>query len=514
MRCVKPHETCSEGSGSAHDDGPGETADMSENQLFPPEPEPDPTMSVRELANRFSTMIRREFNTEIWVSGQIRNLNRSARGHVYFNLVEPPAPGEAPNASVSVVLFDSTRQIINRRLSRTGAGRMEDGVEIRIRAAVDYYVPQGSLQIRMTSIDPEYTLGRLAADRDHILRTLDAEGLLQANSRLAFPLAPQRVALITSAASAASADFQDELTRSGLRFDIRMFDTRVQGEGAVESLQRALGVASESDADLIVLIRGGGSRTDLAAFDSEIVARAIAASQIPVLVGVGHEIDRSIADEVAHTSLKTPTACGNHLVQQLRGVDDRFAELGERIAALARSRPPQVHFGLHLIARRVIAASDAAIERSTRHTNRLAQAVRQEANTGQQRAQDRLVSASARLVPAGRSTLRQASSTMDRAASRLSTAAPRALRNEELNLRALAAQVRAVDPAHAIARGFSITTDHDGRIVRSVQDLPDTFVTRLIDGTVESTVDKSTVDQSTVTALSQTEPAIDPGDTE
>jgi len=460
-------------------------------------------------------MIRREFSSEIWVSGQIRNLSRSARGHVYFNLVEPPAPGEQATASVSVVLFDSTRQIINRRLTRTGAGRMEDGVEIRIRAAVDYYVPQGSLQIRMTSIDPEYTLGRLAADREHILRALEKDGLLGANALLPFPVAPQKVALITSAASAASADFQDELIRSGMRFDIRMFDTRVQGEGAVESLQRALGVASESDADLIVLIRGGGSRTDLAAFDNEIVARAIAASRLPVLVGVGHEIDRSIADEVAHTSLKTPTACGNHLVQLLAGLDHRFADLGQRIAALARSRPPQVDFGLHLLARRVIAASDATIARAGRDTGRLAGAVRHEADDGLRRAADRLVSATARLAPAARSSLRHAQTTADRSTRRLAHAAPRALKDHELTLRSLDTQIRALDPAHALNRGFSITTDAHGRIVKSVEDLPDTLVTRLRDGTVASTVQRDTaLQRDTVSASGQTGSARESGETD
>jgi len=473
--------------------------------LFAPEPEPDPTLTVRELAGQFSLMIRREFSSEIWVSGQIRNLSRSARGHVYFNLVEPPEPGEQSNASVSVVLFDSARQIINRRLARTGAGRMEDGVEIRIRAAVDYYVPQGSLQIRMTSIDPQYTLGRLAADREHVLRSLAQDGLLAANGLLAFPAAPQKIALITSAASAASADFQDELVRSGMRFDIRMFDTRVQGEGAVESLQRALGVAGGTDADVIVLIRGGGSRTDLAAFDSEIVARSIAASPIPVLVGVGHEIDRSIADEVAHTSLKTPTACGNHLVQLLAGIDHRFAELGERIAALARSRPPQVDFGLHLLARRVIAASDAMITRTGRQTSHLANAVRHEADSGLRRANDRLVTATARLAPAARSSLRHAEATANRSARRMGHAAPRALKDHELALRTLDTQIRALDPSHALERGFSITTNAEGRIVKSVAELPDTLITRLRDGTVASTVQHATVQRDSVSAPNQTD---------
>lgn len=471
------------------------------------------TLTVRDLTQRIDQAIRRSFSGEIWIRGEIRNLSRANSGIVYFSLVEPkPAAadtespaiqrlrassGATPKHTIQVVMFTDVRQRVNRILTRQGAGRMEDGVEIRIRASVEFYAAGGSLQLRMTSIDPEYTLGRLAADRSAVLKRLSTEGLIDANGLLELALVPLRIALITSAGSAAEADFNDELAQSGYRFDVQRFDSRVQGDAAAESLVRAIEAAQRTDADLIVLIRGGGSALDLSTFDNEGLARAIATCPKPVVAGIGHETDRSIADDVAHTTLKTPTACASFLVDRVRVFEQRLDLVGRHIAALALHHPEAHALRVTELAHR---ASQVATQRLRQARDR-AQA---NARAVQRNTQHRLAAADihldrseAAVGPRSQSALRHASRQLANRQSRLHAAAPRALRSQERDLINWQARVRALDPVQTLRRGFSITTDANGNVVRSVDQRAEELITRLADGEIHSTVTDRTL-RSTV----------------
>ena len=176
----------------------------------------------------------------------------------------------------------------------------------------------------MTDIDPAFTLGRLAADRDRLLRLLDAEGLLGRQAALSRPLVPLRVGLVTAGGSAAEHDVMDELRRSGLGFRVVRADARVQGPTAPRSVAWGLRAVAARGADVVLLVRGGGATTDLAAFDSEVIARAVAGLDTPVLTGIGHDIDRSVADEVAHAAYKTPTACAQAVVADVLAFEGRL----------------------------------------------------------------------------------------------------------------------------------------------------------------------------------------------
>jgi len=421
--------------------------------LFSPEVGRTDTVTVAELAARIARVAAQAFPGDLWVSGQIRNLKRSNNGHVYFDLVEPCPAGATPRSLLAVTLLAPERQVVNAQIKRAvGAMRMEDGVEVRIQARLRWYEPRGSLQLRMTAIDPEFTLGRLKADRDRVMATLKAEGLLALNSSRVLPLVPLRLALITSTGTAAHADVMAELDGSGLAFSVWLLDVRTQGAEAagqvVAALRSVSGAVSggEREVDVVLVVRGGGATTDLAAFDDEALARAIAASPVPVFTGIGHEIDRSVADEVAHSAHKTPTAAAGALVDQVRGFVARLDQVwaATRQAALATAGEAE---------RRL----DVRAVRLGRGVNRT------------------LTSHESRLQSLSDRTGRAAALTLTRA---------------EKDLDGLAARARAHDPALALARGWSITTGPDGRAIRSVSDLvPGTVIeTRLVDGSVTSTV--------------------------
>ena len=309
---------------------------MVQDALFIP-PQEEPTFSVGELNRAIGLVLGRAFQDEVWVQGEIANLSRPASGHVYFDLV-------GDGGAIGVTLWASDRQVVNAVLKRAGgAVRMNDGTEVRLRARVTWWAERGRLSLRMLSIDTAYTLGRLAEARDLLVQRLEREGVLTRQRLLPMPLVPLRIALITSDGSAAAADFLHTLELSGRAFAVTMLDARVQGVEAEASLLAALEAVSGLPAsiDVVCIVRGGGARTDLAAFDGELVARAIAACAVPVLTGIGHEIDTTVADLVAHAAFKTPTACASALVDRVGAfrarVDDRAARV-QRASRLALER--------------------------------------------------------------------------------------------------------------------------------------------------------------------------------
>ncbi|MDQ2650965.1 MAG: exodeoxyribonuclease VII large subunit [Actinomycetota bacterium] len=294
---------------------------------------PEPTFTVTELSDRIGNAVRAAFRDEVWVRGEIRDLSRPQSGHVYFTLTEA---GEGGGACLQVMLSARNKPSVNAILKLAGgAVRMNDGTDVRIRGRLDWYPQRGVLQLRMTSIDPTYTLGALEAARLELLQRLTAEGLLTANGERPWPLLPLTVGLVTSEGSAAAADFLHELSGSGFAFRVLHADTRVQGLEAPRSIATAIERLATHRPDVIALVRGGGARTDLAAFDHEVVARAIAVCPVPVVTGIGHEIDQSIADDVAHTSAKTPTACAALLVDAVADASIRAETAWASVARVA-----------------------------------------------------------------------------------------------------------------------------------------------------------------------------------
>lgn len=431
--------------------------------------DPVPTWSVAELHEALNGLLVHVFGEEVWVEGEMRNLNRSAKGHVYFDLVDAGRDGDPGRPMLSITLFDKERQAVNRHLTEQGgAVRMGDGIRVRIRGRLNIYGARSSLQLRMSWIDPAYTLGVMGQERDRVLALLTAEGLIGANAAAHLPQVPMHIALVTSINSAAHADALDELRRSGLGFRVTVVDTRTQGAEAERSIVAALRVAVDRGAEVVLLVRGGGARTDLAAFDTESVARAIAASPLPVVTGIGHEIDRTVADEIAHSAHKTPTAAAAAVADGAR----RFA----RDLDVAAAQLPTATRGRLVRAEHAL---DTAAHRAGRAATHHLTAARREV--------DHLARAATTATPR---TLAAAARTVDTAALRIAPAARRHLESTDVRLVGLAARARAHDPAIALARGWSITRGADGRVLRSADevDAGEVLHTTLAGGTVRSTV--------------------------
>jgi exodeoxyribonuclease VII large subunit len=425
----------------------------------------NPTYSVAELAEAINSQLRRGFSDGVWVRGEIDGI-RNSGPHTYFSLVEDAADGRAV---LRVSLFAPMKRNLTPVLRKNRLD-LANGMKVRIFGQLDYFARSGQLGLKMAGIDPRFTLGELSQARDQVIRRLVASGLFDANRRHALPSAPLRVGVVTSVGTAAWHDFRDELTRSALGFRVTVCDTRVQGDGAERSIAAAIRtLARRPGIDCVVVIRGGGARNELATFDAESIALAIATSAVPVITGLGHEIDRSVADEVAHTVAKTPTAAARVLIDAV----ELFCEsVEQRFASIARAADRRTH-----------TAQVALAERTRRVAHHTHAAV--------QRADDRLDARRDRLVAAPTRALRQHDQHLTAAAGVLSHRPLAVLGRQAERLDGIEARVRLLDPVNVLQRGWSITRDGDGNVVRSTGDVAagTSLVTQLADGTIASTVD-------------------------
>ena len=407
------------------------------------------TYSVCELAEAINDQFRRGFRGGLWVRGEINGLQH--RGpHTYFSLVED---GDDGKGVLRVQLFAPAKRRLTPILKRANL-ELRDGMKVRIRGVLDYWAQGGSVGLKMAEIDPRYTLGDIAQSRDEVMRRLVASGLIdpqqagapchRSRCASAWRRASIRPRGLTSAASCRPAASHSSSPWPTLACKATAPTAWSQGRSA-----RWARGAREGVLDVIVVIRGGGARNELAVFDSARIAQTIAAAPIPVLTGLGHETDRSIADEVAHTALKTPTACAGALI--------------ERVAAYTVG----VEAAFEAIVRRSLATTDGAERRLHDTARRIAG----RANAAVERADERLTMRQARLATLVPAALDRSTARLAAAAVRLGERSTSITERERSRLDLFAARVDAVDPGVQLARGWTITRNADGEIVRSAADL-------------------------------------------
>jgi exodeoxyribonuclease VII large subunit len=425
----------------------------------------EPTYSVGELTEEINGALKRRFYEGVWVRGEIQGWNER-NGHAYFSLTEDTDNGKA---TMSVSFFANARMRLRPMLGKHRL-RLGDGLKVRIHGYLDVYAPTGRLSLKMSGIDPRYTLGEMALARDEVIRRLVDDGLFDRNRATLLSAVPLRVGVVSSIGTAAWHDFTDELQRSNLGFQLRVIDVRVQGEAAIPMVSAAIRTLSgHDDLDAIVLIRGGGARTDLAAFDAEPIARAIATSNLPVLTGLGHEVDRSIADDVAYLALKTPTACAGALIERVVAYQQRSEELWSAIEAAGWRRLDRAATRLDDLEQRIGGRTRTATAHELRRVDDLA----------------------GRIPRAATQLLVRQQGFIDRATGRLAADARRQLDMAGLRLELVAGRAAALDPVTTMARGWTITRTADGRILRSPSDVAagDELVTTTAEGDVRSRVE-------------------------
>lgn len=298
-------------------------------------------ITLSELQRRVRAAVDSAFALPLWVSAEISELKVNYSGHCYLELVEKGPTDGMPRAQARATIWRSRyAQLAPWFASQTGQP-LAAGVRILARVAVTYHEIYG-FSLNITDIDPSYTLGDMELRRQQTIAQLHADGVWDMNRQL--PLSPtvQRLAVVSSANAAGYQDFCNELRTGGYAFRVTLFDAFMQGAAAEDSIIAALErVADESERfDAVVIIRGGGSVADLNCFNAYRLAAHVAQFPLPVLTGIGHDKDVSVADMVAHTSLKTPTAVAAWLVDRMAqaeaAVDRAALQLQDTVAAAMR----------------------------------------------------------------------------------------------------------------------------------------------------------------------------------
>lgn len=269
-----------------------------------------PAFTVGQFSDVLNLVLKASFDEGVWIEGEIEGLKRP-NPHAYFSLIENI---DGKKAQVNINLFAGPLRNIQTKLRQQGI-ELKDGMKVRLYGRPEYYAPFGKLSLIVTDVDTQFTVGDIAAQREALLKALLEKGVDKPNKRLSVPAVPLRLGVISSSQAAGWADAQQTLLESGIGFHISFIDVRVQGDDAPPQIVAALATLSRRrDIDLVLLMRGGGSKGDLAAFDDERIAHAIAQCSHPVFTGIGHQIDTSIADIIAHSAHKTPTACAKAVI--------------------------------------------------------------------------------------------------------------------------------------------------------------------------------------------------------
>lgn len=400
------------------------------------------TLTVAGLLDTLDEAVGSAVPGPVWVRGEVSGFQRTSRGAAFFRLVDP----EQPDNAVEVASSGRMMMTVTHALESAGVGGLRSGIEVRIRTTVGVRRSRGHIQLGLLEVDPSFTAGRLALDRDEVLRRLAGDGSLAANGRLDIPILPLRIGLVTSRGSAAHADFLDQIRRTGYRFSVRTVQAAMQGERAVSNLVQALSRLAREDIDVLAVVRGGGSKLDLAAFDAEELGRAIAATPVPVVTGIGHETDRTVADEAAAVSLKTPTAAAEWIVARVADYAGRLDTARHTIRDAARAAWDRGAVRLEHSASQ-LAGTRGVLRRQMDHVDNLERGVAEGSRTGLQRHREHVA--------------------------------------------ALAEMFAAIGVEPTLRRGFAVVTRPDGSVVRSAGELGvgDRVAVRLADGSVPMVVE-------------------------
>jgi exodeoxyribonuclease VII large subunit len=335
-------------------------------------------LSISQLTEQIRLTLEQELEPVYWVVGELSDFRQAPQGHVYFELVEKQ--GNQILAKIRANLWQFTYRSVAAKFQSITGTSLKNGMKVLAQVAVTYH-PVYGLSINVKDIDPSFSLGERARIRQETIDRLTKEGLIQLNARFPLPPVVQRIAVISSATAAGYGDFVNQIEKNTYGYKVyhKLFNSLMQGNDAVASLLSALErVKSELERlkfEAVVIIRGGGAQLDLDCFDEYVLGAAIANFPLPIFTGIGHERDETVADLVAHTRLKTPTAVAEFLLSGFREFEENLVNMLQRLDRSTRQQLREEENKLHQYALRAKSLSknriSLEIEKIKNRTNRI-----------------------------------------------------------------------------------------------------------------------------------------------
>lgn len=407
-------------------------------------------LSLFELNRFVKQALHNHLPDTYWVQAELSDVRSNSSGHCYLEFVQKDTGGNHLIAKARGTIWSNIFKMLKPYFEQETGQQFASGIKVLVQVSVEFHELYG-YSLTVLDIDPTYTLGDMARRRREIILRLKEEGVLTMNKELDMPLAPQRIAVISSATAAGYGDFCDQLRNNpyGLSFQTKLFPAIMQGERVEESIISALeSVYQELDEwDVVVLIRGGGATSDLSGFDTYNLAANCAQFPLPIITGIGHERDETVLDIVAHIRVKTPTAAAEYLIGRLYETALKLEDHATRVVNKVEERLNWEHTRL----------------------NRLSE----------------------RIPMNVRMCLQSGHYAMKGIQHRIDVALQERLLKEKHRLQLLEHQVRTASPEHLLKRGYSITL-LDGRAVTDISMLKegDVVTTRYAKGESQSVITK------------------------
>lgn len=451
-------------------------------------------LSLRQYTSEIANSIRTNPVLQSrWVIAELSDVSERG-GHCYMELVEKDDRGVTIARLRGTIWANNFAYKIKPKFEQITGQKFKSGLKVMLFGSASFHEQYG-LSFNITDVDPSFTIGDMERIRREIIETLTREGVVNCNRMLQMPRVPQRIAIISAKGAAGYGDFMNQLQSNpmGFKFYTHLFEATMQGETTSKSVIKALNdIEMTIDLwDCVVIIRGGGATSDLNGFDNLELARRVATFSLPVVVGIGHERDRTVLDDIANVRVKTPTAAAEWLIMCAQQTLDQALALANQVARYVKDRTSGASKQLSHIEGTIPIIAKQQIIKSKSNLAAIASAL-------PYMTKNRILSANRTIDALARDVQHSAIGKISAAQTYLKTisdalanAAPKAIVNQDKRLKALENIVEALSPQKTLKRGFSLTKVN-GKTVKSIDQLADNDVitTYLADGEITSVVNK------------------------
>ena len=451
-------------------------------------------LSLRQYTSEIANSIRTNPVLQSrWVIAELSDVSVRG-GHCYMELVEKDDRGVTIARLRGTIWANNFAYKIKPKFEQITGQKFQSGLKVMLFGSASFHEQYG-LSFNITDVDPSFTIGDMERIRREIIEALTREGVVNCNKMLQMPRVPQRIAIISAKGAAGYGDFMNQLQSNpvGFKFYTHLFEATMQGETTSNSVIKALNdIEMTIDLwDCVVIIRGGGATSDLNGFDNLELARRVATFSLPVVVGIGHERDRTVLDDIANVRVKTPTAAAEWLIMCAQQTLDHVLALSNQVARYVKDRILGSSKQLSHIEGTIPIIAKQQIIKSKSNLAAIASAL-------PYMTKNRILSANRTIDALARDVQHNAIGKISSAQTYLKTmsdaivnAAPKAIINQDKRLKALENIVEALSPQKTLLRGFSLTKVN-GKTVRSIAQLDenDVITTCLVDGEITSVVNK------------------------
>jgi exodeoxyribonuclease VII large subunit len=451
-------------------------------------------MSLTELQLIIKDSLYMSFPDMYWVIAEISELKENSAGHCYLELIEKQTDDKNVKARAKAIIWSSRYRFLKSYFENTSGEQIREGMKVLVKVRIEYHELYG-LSLLISDIDPAFTIGEMALRRQQIIKRLEEEGILNMNKEVPFPLLPQRIAIISSVTAAGYSDFINQLSGNsyGYVYYTALFESPMQGieteGGIIKAFER---IAEKTDLfDVVVIIRGGGSQTDLSWFDNYNIAYYITQFPLPVITGIGHDKDMSVTDLVSSSALKTPTAVADFLI-------DRAAEAENHILAMFSSIRDQTEniiknrlALLDIIKNKLVPLVSYTV---TEKRKRLSEKIFELITLGKEFTHKAALSQAnqnSRLLSSTRTKLDLSKSDLERSCKNLKNISKNYLDLYFGRVNFLENTISILNPENVLKRGYTITSVN-GKILKVKQNLKadEIIDTQFSDGTIKSKIIK------------------------